>query len=82
MSSPSISSITFDKPSYTTGQTITATVTGTFGEAFNFTGTLSDGSTLTESFSVTDALTVSDTGDREWTAVSNNGTTAVFTATA
>jgi hypothetical protein len=82
MPAPSITSITFDKPSYTPGQTITATITGTFSEGFTMTGELSDGSEVSAPFTVTDVLTVSDTGSRVWTLVSNNETTAVYTATA
>jgi hypothetical protein len=79
---PTITGITFDKTSYTPGQTITATITGTFSEVFTLTGTLSDGSQATSNFTIDDVLTVSDNGGRTWTLVSNNETTAVYTATA
>jgi hypothetical protein len=82
VSGPAITSITFDKSSYLSGQVITATVTGVFSSTFTMTGTLSDGSTVTAPFTVDDALTVSDTGNRVWTLVSNNETVAVYTATA
>ena len=96
MALPVISSITFDKPSYAVGQTITATVTysGTnvSAEDFAFTGTVED-TTTGETGTATGTLvidkpnllaaSVSDSGSRTWTKVSDNGVnTAEFTAVA
>jgi hypothetical protein len=43
---------------------------------------LADGSSGTAGFGVFCPLAVSDTGSRDWAPVSNDGATAVFTATA
>jgi len=79
---PSITSVTFDRTSYTPGQLITATVTGVFSATLTLTATLGGDGTGSGSFAINYPLSVSDTGNRVWTPVSNNGTTAVFTATA
>lgn len=91
---PSITSISFDKTSYTPGQTVTATVTyvpGTAPKSFTFTGTVTDTATnaqgtATGTFSVNepDATTVSatDSGNRTWTKASDTGSVATFTAVA
>lgn len=89
---PAITSISFDQPSYTPGQTITATVTYTSGMApavQEFTGTATAGAqegTLTVAFEVMapqpTTVTAADTGNRTWTQKSDTGTVAVLTATA
>lgn len=91
---PTVTSITFDQSSYNPGQTMTATVTYTAGISDNvqsFTGTATDSVTglagsLVVNFTteVTDvtAVTVSDTGNRTWTKISDTGSVAKFTATA
>lgn len=92
---PVITSITFDQPAYSPGQTITATVTftpGTSASTTSFSGTATDSVTAkTGKLSVTfttvipDATTVSvaDTGNHAWTQTSaTGGTQATFTATA
>lgn len=81
-----ITSVTFDKPLYHPGDTITATVTytGTLG-VLNISGTMFDGSVISGSGSFTvlpNEWTASDGTSRLWTLVSDNGSTAVFTATA
>ncbi len=94
VSAPVITSIVFDKPGYTPGQIITATVNyapGVSSQAQTFSGTATDAvtgqqGTLSVSFTVntndTTNLTVSDSGNRAWTKVSDSGIVAVFTATA
>jgi hypothetical protein len=91
---PVIVSVTFDQPSYTPGQQITATVAYTAGMSAatqTFTGTATDEVTqqtgsLTVSFTAVAAdattVSVSDSGGRDWAMQSDDGTTAVFTATA
>lgn len=94
-SAPSISSITFDQSAYAPGETITATVTYAPGVSLDtetFTGIPTDnvsnlqGATVTENFQIsqndTTSVAVSDSGNRTWTKVSDNGTVAVYTATA
>ncbi len=80
-----ITSITFDKPSYAQGATITATINYT-GSGFMFTGSgeMDSGqpAALTAIFAVLPTWTVSDTGSRVWTFVNDSGTAAVFTAVA
>lgn len=77
-----LTSLTFDKASYTPGETVTATVTGEgLDETATVTGTLSGGGTISGTLTV-DLLAMSDTGSRQWAQQSNDGTTAVFTATA
>lgn len=96
MIAPVVSSITFDKSAYNTGDLITATVNynpGKSDQTQAFTGVATDSTTglsgqLSVSFvvsnAVTDAtaLTISDDGGRTWTPISDNGTVAVFTANA
>lgn len=91
---PSVTSITFDQPAYSPGQVITATVTyvpGTSAQTTSLTGTATDKNTsqtgkLTVTFTTVapdpTTVSVSDTGNRTWTAVSDSGTVATFTAVA
>ena len=91
---PTISSITFDKATYTPGSIITATINYTAGKSDvpqTFTGTATDSATgqtglLQVTFTVTEsdstAVTVSDSGNRTWTQTSDNGSVAIFTAIA
>lgn len=91
---PSISSITFDKASYAPGDIITAIVdyvAGTSDVTQTFTGTATDSvdgktGTLEVNFVVTEndttTVTVSDSGNRTWTKISDTGAVAKFTATA
>lgn len=91
---PSITSITFDKASYLPGNVITATVNYTVGTSDatqTLTGTATDSTTgktgsLQVNFTVqkndTTTISVSDSGNRTWTKVSDNGSVAQFTATA
>ncbi len=85
MSAPVISSISFDKPGYPQGSLITATVKY-LGSSFMLSAkaAASDGTTgiLTGSFTVLPIWTVTDTGSRTWALKSDDGSTAVFTATA
>jgi hypothetical protein len=95
MSAPVISSVTFDKASYSPGDLITATISYTPGssgstQAFDVQATdrtTGQAATLTVSFTVTGAadpttFTVSDIGNRTWTLKSDTGTVATYTATA
>jgi hypothetical protein len=78
----SITSAVTDKTSYTAGQLITLTVTGTgLDETDTLSGTLSGGTPLSETITIGE-VAVSDTLGKTWAQVSNNGTVAVFTATA
>lgn len=91
---PTISSITFDKTSYSPGDVITATVSysaGTSDVTQTFTGTAVDSvsgeeGTLQVNFVVTEPdqtnITVTDSGGRAWTQISDTGSIAKFTATA
>lgn len=91
---PSITSITFDKTSYSPGDLITATVdytAGTSDVSQTFTGVATDSKsgetgTLQVSFVVTEGdtttISVSDSGNRVWTQISDTGSVAKFTATA
>ena len=95
---PSITSITFDKDGYVAGDTITATVNYVAGKSVTsdtqtFTGTATDAvthakGTLVVNFIVNQespnatTVDVSDSGNRSWTQVSDNGSVAVFTAVA
>jgi len=83
---------------YNTGDTITATINYVAGVSSStstqtFTGTATDSVsgqsgqiqfTFTTANNATDSesMAVSDTGNRAWTKVSDNGSVAVFTATA
>lgn len=94
MSAPVITSITFDKPAYNPGDTITATIAftpGSSAQQINFTGTATDSATgevgtMTSTFTVatTDATTVSasDDGNRTWTVTPVDAASATATATA
>jgi len=78
----SITSAVTDKTAYTAGQTITLTVTGTgLDQSDVISELLSGGQPLNETITIGEVL-VSDTLGKTWAQVSNNGTTAVFTATA
>lgn len=77
-----ITGITFDKPSYAPGDTITATVTGNWEQADTLTITTGDGASGTGTFEVVEPVKGSDNGSRTWTLVSNTGTQAVLTAVA
>lgn len=88
---------TLDKTSYTAGdlmtltvvrsatdvqtgsETVTTVVTASDGTAFTITAGPVD---VTTTVSVATTLAVSDNGSRAWTAVSDDGSTAVYTATA
>lgn len=94
MAAPVINSITLDKASYAPGQTITATVNyskGTSAATQTLTGTATDSvskqtGTISVTFTVnepdTTLITLTDSGNRAWTLVSDNGSVAVFTAVA
>lgn len=77
-----ITSVTTSKPDYNVGDEIELTVEGTLAQAATVTVSLADGSSGTAGFGVFCPLAVSDTGSRDWAPVSNDGATAVFTATA
>lgn len=93
-SAPTITSITFDKATYNPGDTITATVDYSAGKSDvtqTFTGTATDNTTketgsLQVTFTVTEndttVISVSDSGNRVWTQISDTGSIAKFTATA
>lgn len=83
MSAPSITSISFDKPGYHQGDTITATVAYT-GSQVTLTISASGGvvGTTTGTFTVLPAWGISDGSGRVWALKSDNGSQAVFTATA
>lgn len=79
-----ITSITFDKPVYKTGDTITAVVAYT-GSGFTLAAVataLGQTGMLNGTFTVLPDWTPSDSGNRPWFAVSDNGIAAVFTAVA
>lgn len=82
MSLSSIASVTFDKPVYVPGETITMTVTGSWASVDQVTVTTADGASGTGTVPVVQIVSASDTGGRNWTPVSNDGSTAVFTAAA
>jgi len=93
-----VNSITFDQASYTPGQMITLTADytpdtpGVVPQTFTATVVISntDGTPVAQDsapFTVNtpqagDTVSVSDTGSRTWAQSSDNGTVAVFTATA
>lgn len=93
-SAPVVSGITFDQTGYAPGQIMTATMNytaGTSTKTESFTGTATDNVTgLFGALSVNFAVVVADpsttkgadTLARVWTPVSDNGSVAVFTATA
>jgi hypothetical protein len=83
VSAPAITSITFDKPGYHQGDLITATVAYT-GSQITLTISASGGvtGTTTGTFTVLPSWGVSDGTGRVWTFKSDNGSQAVFTATA
>lgn len=93
---PTVTSVTFDQPSYQPGQLITATMTYTKGKSDlvnTLTGTATDPVTglsghLDQTFTIANQITdtttpsVSDPPARTWTKVSDTGLVAIFTATA
>lgn len=88
MSTPTVSA-SLDKASYATGATITLTVnySDPNTKALTVTVTVADAtgsSSPVTAVAVIDpaTTTVSDTGNRTWTKVSDTGSVAVFTATA
>ena len=81
MAAATITSATTDKSSYTAGQLITLTVVGTGLDQTDVITEADGGVPFTETITVGEVL-VSDTLGKVWAQVSNNGTTAVFTATA
>jgi uncharacterized protein YfaS (alpha-2-macroglobulin family) len=82
MSVPSITSITFDKASYTPGELITVTITGIFTGTAALTATLTGDGVSVADFLIQEVLAVKDSGSRVWTQVTLTSTVAVFTATA
>jgi hypothetical protein len=97
MANPSVTSISFDKSIYNAGDLITATIfyvkgTSVVASTQTFTGSATDSAgqvgslqvTFTVNNTVTDAtdVSVSDSGHRTWTKVSDTGSVAAFTATA
>jgi len=77
-----IASVTFDKPVYVPGETITMTVTGSWSVVDLVTVTTPDGASGQGQVPVVEIVSASDTGGRQWQPVSNDGSTAVFTAVA
>ena len=95
----SVDSLTFDQPSYNTGDVITLTVDFTpdspsvVPTTFTATASITDAAgtvvaTNAAPFVVNvaqpagDVVSVTDTGSRTWTATSDTGSVAIFTATA
>lgn len=87
MALPTLSA-SLNKTTYAPGETMTLTVT--YADADNrsasvtVTGTDGAGNPASVSlnFNISDAVTVAATGGATWTKVSDNGSVAVFTATA
>lgn len=91
---PAVSSVTFDKSVYNVGETITVTIDfsgGSSDQTVTVTVMVKDDITgetvtMTASFTVVDpdasTVTVSDSGNRTWTPVSNSNGVAVFTTIA
>jgi uncharacterized protein YfaS (alpha-2-macroglobulin family) len=77
-----ITSVTFDKPGYQPGDTITATVQGSWAVTETATFTLGDGTTGNGTFNLVLSVNGKDTGNHAWVVQSNNGSTAVLTAQA
>jgi hypothetical protein len=89
--------VSFDKPAYNVGETITATIVHAGSDVTptdkTFTGTLADAAgetaTVTATFVIdepvavpTTVQSVTDSDGRTWAQVSDDGKTAVWTATA
>lgn len=87
MPAPTVS-LTTDKPTYAPGALITATVVyaAPAGSSWTITGTATDaqGNQATAIVQISDPVTVkvTDSSNRVYTKISDNGSTAVFTATA
>lgn len=96
MPTPTITSATLDKPTYSVGDTATLTVvradTSTEARSDSLTvgvvgadGTAGESVTLTVSIDATvnetSTVSVSDSSGRVWTSASDDGSQAVFTAT-
>ena len=83
---PAVTSVTLDKPAYNPGQVITCTVAYSASLDFTVTAVAVDigghSAQLSGTAVVNGSLSVTDTGGRAWTKVSDDGSTAVFTATA
>ena len=78
-----LSNVSFDRPAYGPGETMTVTVTGNWFVNVNGTATSGlDNSSLAASVPVIHPVTFTDEAGRTWTLTSNDGETAVFTAEA
>lgn len=74
--------VKFDRPAYAPGDTMTVEVKGEWYEMVNGTAHGPDGTELAASAAVIKPVEFRDEAGREWTLVSNDGETAVFTAPA
>lgn len=77
-----LSGVSYDRPAYAPGDTMTVEVVGEWFRTVEGTAHAADGSTLSGASAVIDPVEFTDQAGREYTLVSNDGQTAVFTAQA
>ena len=77
-----IANVVYDKPAYAPGETMTVTVSGDWFDQVVGTASIPDGNFDVPPVKVIEPVTYSDQAGRTWSLVSNDGNTAVFTATA
>lgn len=77
-----IANVVYDQPAYAPGQTMTVTVTGEWFEQVIGTASIPEGNFDVPPVKVIEPVTYTDQAGRTWALVSNDGSSAVFTATA
>jgi hypothetical protein len=80
--SSAITSVAFSPLPAAPGELVTMTIDGTWEQADLIAVTTPDGASGSGTLEVVQPVSINDPSGRKWALVSNNGTVAVYTATA